>query len=91
MYLRLEFVQTDGTDGSHGSPTADASSRRGCSQRSPAGAGIPAGVARSFGGVLSEHYGSPGRLAEHKRQFERASRDAGLTGICNSAFTTSAG
>ena len=25
-------------------------------------------------GVLSEHYGSPGRLAEYKRQFERASR-----------------
>ena len=27
-----------------------------------------------FGGALSEHYGSPGRLAEYKRQFERASR-----------------
>ena len=25
-------------------------------------------------GTLSEHYGSPGRLAEYKRQFERASR-----------------
>ena len=25
-------------------------------------------------GALSEHYGSPGRLAEYKRQFERASR-----------------
>ena len=25
-------------------------------------------------GALSEHYGSPGRLAEYQRQFERASR-----------------
>ena len=28
-------------------------------------------------GALSEHYGSPGRLAEYKRQFERASRSPG--------------
>ena len=25
-------------------------------------------------GALSEHYGSPGRLAEYRRQFERTSR-----------------
>ena len=28
-------------------------------------------------GVLSEHYGSPGRLAEYRRQFERAFRSPG--------------
>ena len=28
-------------------------------------------------GALSEHYGSSGRLAEYKRQFERASRSPG--------------
>ena len=28
-------------------------------------------------GALSEHYGSPGRLAEYKRQFKRASRSPG--------------
>ena len=28
-------------------------------------------------GALSEHYGSPGRLAEYRRQFERASRSPG--------------
>ena len=28
-------------------------------------------------GELSEHYGSPGRLAEYRRQFERASRSPG--------------
>ena len=27
--------------------------------------------------VLSEHYGSPGRLAEYRRQFERTSRSPG--------------
>ena len=50
---------------------------RGRSQRSPASAGISAGVARSFGGALSEHYGSPGILAECRRQFERVSRSPG--------------
>ena len=28
-------------------------------------------------GVLSEHYGSPGRLPEYRRQFERASQSPG--------------
>ena len=28
-------------------------------------------------GALSEHYGSPGRLAEYRRQFERVSRSPG--------------
>ena len=28
-------------------------------------------------GALSDHYGSPGRLAEYRRQFERASRSPG--------------
>ena len=28
-------------------------------------------------GALSEHYGSPGRLAEYRRQFESASRSPG--------------
>ena len=39
------------------------------------------GAVRVFPGVLvgalSEHYGSPGRLAEYRRQFERASRSPG--------------
>ena len=48
MYLRLSFVRTVGQ--SHGSPSTCVSSRRGRPQCSPAGAGISAGVARSFGG-----------------------------------------
>ena len=36
-------------------------------------------------GALSEHYGSPGRLAEYRRQFERASRSPGddLSIVCS--------
>ena len=47
---------------------------RGRCQRSPAGAGIAAGV---LVGALSEHYGSIGRLAEYRRQFVRISRSPG--------------
>ena len=46
--LRLLFVRTDGTG--HGSTSACVPPRRGRPQRNPAGAGIPAGVARGFGG-----------------------------------------
>ena len=35
------------------------------------------GVAWSFAGALSEHHSSPGRLAEYRRQFERASPSPG--------------
>ena len=62
---------------SHGSPAAGVSSRRGRSQRSPAGPGIPSGVARSFGrGILGTLW-LPSRLAEYRRQFGRASRRPG--------------
>ena len=61
---------------SHGRTSACVSPRRGRPQRSPAGAGIPAGFEVMVGALL-EHYGSPGRLAEYRRQFERASRSPG--------------
>ena len=32
-------------------------------------------------GALSEHYGSPGRLAEYRRQFDRASTKSGRRSI----------
>ena len=59
---------------SHGSSSACVSPRRGRPQRSPAGAGIPGVLPGVLVGALLEHYGSPGRLSEYRRQFERASR-----------------
>ena len=49
------------------------SSGRGCTQRCFTGSGVSASGALS----LSDHYSSPGRLAEYKRQFQRAFRRPG--------------
>ena len=47
----------------------------GRSECGPAGAGTPAGVAEGLVDALTEHYSSPGRLADCRRRFERASRE----------------
>ena len=69
----------------HGSPAASLSSGWRCTQRRAAGAGVPAGCARIFDegppppliSSLSDHYNSPGRLTEYKRQFYRVVRRPG--------------
>ena len=53
------------------------SSLRGRSQCGPAGAGIPAGDAGCLLDTLTEHYSSPGRLADYRWRFERISGGQG--------------
>ena len=53
----------------HGGPAAALSSGWRCTQRRFADSGVSASGARIF-----DHYNSPGRLAEYKRQFQRVVR-----------------
>ena len=61
----------------HGGPTAAIPSERRCTQRCFTGSGVSKGEARILIKSLSEHYNAPGRLAEYKRQFQRAFRHPG--------------
>ena len=61
----------------HGGPTADIPSGRRCTQRSllvPESRRVKPGFLIKS---LSEHYNAPGRLAEYKRQFQRAVQHPG--------------
>ena len=60
-----------------GDAAALVSSGGGRSERGPAGASTLAGVAGGLVDALTEHYSSPGRLADYQRRFERASREPG--------------
>ena len=61
----------------HSSSAAALSSGRGCTQRCFTGSGVSASGVRVLIKSLSDHYISPGRLAEYKCQFQRAFRRPG--------------
>ena len=60
-----------------GGSAAAVSSGGGRPERGPASAGTPAGAAGGLVDALTEHYSSPGRLADYRRRFQRASRELG--------------
>ena len=49
----------------------------GCFERGPASSGVPSNIEKGLVDALSAHYGSPGRLADNRRQFEKTTRSAG--------------
>ena len=61
----------------HGSSAAALSSGRRCTQRRVTGSGVSASGDGIFDKSISDHYSSPGRLAEYKHQLQRAFRRPG--------------
>ena len=57
-----------------GSTAALVSPGGGRPERGFTGAGTPAGVAGGLVAALTDNHSSPGRLADHRRRFERVSR-----------------
>ena len=49
----------------------------GCLECGSVGSGTPASVAVRLVDALTAHYGSPGRLADYRRQFDKTTRTAG--------------